>query len=116
MAHKIDTRISMRIKATYGGGDLSCPDLLDILENCISQGATRGRNKLLQIIARSDRHTNIAEHVTGSKDKTMHITIRVDGKGYHLRLDGKGNVFQITGKLGDLGTIPPWIAPGTNYP
>ncbi|MEM6628755.1 MAG: hypothetical protein AAF694_03745 [Bacteroidota bacterium] len=43
-------------------------------------------------------------------DKTMHITLRVNHRSYHLRMDNRGHLFQMTG--GNAPSIAPWLAPG----
>ncbi|MGI9628763.1 MAG: hypothetical protein ACR2QM_18150 [Longimicrobiales bacterium] len=101
-----------RIQRNYAGGDLSCEDLLELLERKISPRAHFSRTKLVRELARA-RHRNLRAHTTGSDDKTMHYTVFVRGTGYHLRLDAKGVVYQITdGPNSDLSSVPPWVRPG----
>lgn len=109
----IGSKLRQDIMRSYRGGHLNCKDLLDILENKISPGAMRGRNKLVKILSEADSHSNRRAHTVGSADQTMHYTIFIDGRGYHLRLDQNGIVFQITDyKALDLGGVPPWVPPG----
>jgi len=116
MSVPINARTRMKIKWSYRYGDLTCDDLLYLLENRVSPGAMRARNRLLFLLVNSRRHENLAAHNEGSDDKTMHYTIYIDNKGYHLRLDRQGMVYQITNNnKQDLGTIPPWVPPGAVY-
>jgi hypothetical protein len=112
----IDSKLREKIMRSYGGGDLTCQGLLNLLQGHVSYGAMRARNKLLAILAEARRHTNHAAHKTGSNDRTMHYTIFIDGRGYHLRIDAQGAIFQITdNQQRDLGVIPPWVPPGAKY-
>ncbi|MCF2505392.1 hypothetical protein L0663_18515 [Dyadobacter sp. CY107] len=107
-----------RIYRSYTSGPLSCKQLLSILENNIAPGAVRGRNELIRRLLDCHAHRNLEAHSgkeTSSKDGTMHYTIYVDGVGHHMRMDQKGIVFQITDKIGDIGGIPPWVSPGSEF-
>jgi len=112
MSNKIDPQRRECIIRNYGGGDLDINRLLALLEGPFSPGAQRARGELLHLLANARRHRNRGAHTEGSADKTMHYTLFIDGRGYHLRLDAKGVVFHITHQLGTVGGVPPWVAPG----
>jgi hypothetical protein len=101
-----------RIRRNYRGGDLGVSRLLEILQFRVASGAERASRELVRRMM-THEHSNRAAHTEGSRDGTLHYTVWIKGRGYHLRLDARGIVFQITDWLGrDLGTVPPWIAPG----
>jgi len=103
-----------RIRRNHRGGDLSARELLELLQRRVAMGAERGCRELVRRLARSP-YSNMKAHNKGSRDKTMHYTIWIKGKGHHLRLDARGIIFQITDDRGrDLGIIPPWVAPGAD--
>jgi hypothetical protein len=101
-----------RVRRNHRGGDLSASQLLDLLQYRVAFGAERASRELVRRMS-AHEHYNRAAHTAGSRDKTAHYTVWVKGKGHHLRLDSRGIVFQITDEYErDLGTVPPWVAPG----
>ena len=100
------------IRRNYRGGDLSANQLIDILEHRVAYGAERASRVLVRLMCARKHYT---EKAHTSTDKTMHYLMRVGSKSCHLRLDARGVVFQITDEQGhDLGTVPPWVAPGAS--
>lgn len=113
MSNKIDAQRRERIIRNYGGGDLDINRLLAMLEGPFSPGTQRARGEVIGKLANARKHRNRGAHTEGSQDKTMHYTLFIDGRGYHLRLDAKGVVFHITHEQGSVGDVPPWVAPGS---
>ena len=116
MSNKIDPQRRERIIRNYGGGDLDINRLLAMLEGPFSPGAQRARNELIGKLASARKHRNRGAHTEGSQDKTMHYTLFIDGRGYHLRLDAKGVVFHLGGPdhgTRTMGGVDPWVAPGS---
>jgi hypothetical protein len=75
----------------------------------------RSANAVLELMAANVWTVTAGPHQAGrGGDNTVHITVRVAHKSYHIRLDNKGHVFQITGDSIGPG-VPPWIAPGAEY-
>ncbi|MEZ5064052.1 MAG: hypothetical protein R3B81_04915 [bacterium] len=99
------------IRRNYDGGELSCDQLIELLESRVAPGAQPARTLFLRELV-VGRHRNLRAHTEGSKDGTLHYTVFVGGRGYHLRVDRRGVVFQITNKEGDLHPVPPWVRPG----
>jgi len=70
-------------------------------------------NELVRMMSQARKHRNRAAHTEGSKDKTMHYTVFIDGRGHHLRLDQRGVVFHVTDhEQGTVGGADPWVPPG----
>lgn len=102
-----------RIRRNHDGGDLSAIQLIDLLQNRVAPGAERASRELVRRMI-AHKHFNRRAHTEGSDDQTRHYTIYVNDRGHHLRLDARGIVFQITDEnQHDLGTVPPWVAPGS---
>lgn len=114
MSNKIPSVLRERIIRNYGGGHLSIQRLLAMLEGPFASNALQGRNALIRAMAEARSHGNLGAHDQGSKDKTMHYTIYIDGKGHHLRMDSRGVVFHITDHRQEtVGGSDPWVAPGS---
>ena len=95
---------------------ISCQDLIWILENRVQPTAMRSRNILTKLMAKGKHHNNIA-HVTGSTDQTLHYTIHVNDRGYHLRLSKNKVIFMITGPDNkSLDGVNPGEQEGIYYP
>ncbi len=100
-----------RVQRNYLYGDLSCDELIDLLENKIAPAVHFSRTKLVnELVTRP--HRNLKAHTKGSDDKKLHYTVFVNGRGYHLRLDRRGIIFQITDRDGNLSPVLPWTPPG----
>lgn len=104
-----------------GGVRVSVGHVVDLLV----AGADRNRhasirvnaNHLLQMMAQGPWQISAGMHQGGlggagrSADGTMHITLRVNGAGYHLRQDNRGHLFEVSGR--GMLDLAPWAAPGT---
>ena len=109
---KLAPRIIEAIRRNYGRGDLSSDELITLLEGKVAPRAHAARNKLVQQLSTS-RHTNLRSHTKGSRDNTMHYTIFVRGRGYHLQVDYRGVIFRITDESKtNITGIEPWVRPG----
>lgn len=74
-------------------------------------------NRLLEMMSRTSWQIAAGQHRGGlggrerGPDGTTHVTLRVNGSGYHLRQDGRGHLFEISGR--GMLNFAPWAAPGT---
>ena len=102
-----------RIIRNFIGGDLSAEELIAILESKVAPGAQTSRTMLINLLA-GGQHRNLRAHTQGSADGTVHYTVFVANRGYHLRLDRRGVIFQITDAQGSLSRVPPWVRPGSH--
>ena len=109
---KLAPSIAEAIHRNFEKGDLSSDKLIALLEGRVAAGARAARNKLVKELA-ANRHKNLRAHTKGSRDGTMHYTVFVRGKGYHLQVDRRGVIFRITDKsAASITGQEPWVRPG----
>jgi hypothetical protein len=98
------------------GGSIRADEVVDLLATSTSPAAQRGARQLLRDMAESPWCVMAAPH-SNSKDPTWHITIDVDGTGYHLRLDARGCISDITHVTKEgtqrISGNRPWAGPGS---
>ena len=93
---------------------LRSESVVDLLTGQTSPGAAPVARTLLRRMAQEPWRVVRGIHVSAS-DGTRHITLRMAGRGYHLRVDARDCIFDITRAAGEaeegvdrLGHRAPW--------
>ncbi|MFD2571151.1 hypothetical protein ACFSUS_10930 [Spirosoma soli] len=102
---------------------VSTDEVVKLLQEAVESsgpGVPHAAGYLLKKMASGNWRILAARHEGGfgstgrGADQNRHVTLSVDGKGYHLQIDNNDYVWRITGDE-TTEQIAPWMSPGTPH-